>query len=183
MSASSCFRVALLAPALAIAASGLTACSGNTGSADLPSEANPLDSEESDVIYGLNQLRTGLGLQPVTNCYSLNVSAAAHSDDLRDNPSIAVAMPGSDGSTVTTRACKAGYTPACNGAVAMGEVVAAGYPSGNDTLAGWETDMTAGPIIKSAGFIVVGVGRSQGPSEYVWTMDLGGVTDPSCKMP
>jgi uncharacterized protein YkwD len=179
--ASSSFR-SLVAVAGVTLAPLLAACSGNTGAADTPSQANPLDPEESAVVARVNQMRTAANLPGVTVCYSLDVSASAHADDMRDN-ALPVGEPGSDGSTVNQRACTAGYKAACPPSTpAMAEVDASGYSTGDEAAAGWAADPTSGPILKNPALIVVGVGRSLGLAGYYWTMDLGGVDDPSCTM-
>jgi len=177
----SCFRTVLVVPLLALSSLALAAC-GSVSSAGDPSVANPLDSDESDAIFQLNTIRQGMSLPPVTNCYTLNISASEHSDDMRDNPSLPLGTAGSDGSTLQTRACKAGYTAACTGSPRMGEVVAFGYNTGADDVSGWSTDSNAGPIVLDPTMVVVGAGRSQGAMGYYYTLDFGSMNDPSCAM-
>ncbi len=168
--AAPCFRSALALPALLLSTLALAAC-GTVASAELPSEANPLDSDESEAVYQLNTIRMGMSLPPVKSCFTLNVSASAHSDDLRDNPELPLGIAGSDGSDVRTRACKDGYAAACSTTTSMGEVVARGYNTGADDVTGWSTDPTAEPIVLNPQLIAVGVGRSQGADGWYYTMD------------
>jgi uncharacterized protein YkwD len=158
----------------------LAACNGTTTAYGGPSQANPLDSEENDVLLQLNILRSQKGVSQVAVCFSLNVSASAHSDDMRDNMYLSDVSP-IDGSTVRTRACKAGYAAACPPAtIPMAELVAEGNGTGAMTLAQWATDTTAGPILTEAPFVEAGVGRSIGADNERWTLDLASVMDPSC---
>jgi uncharacterized protein YkwD len=156
----------------------LSACQGTTTAFGGPSQANPLDSEESSVIQSLNMLRMGKGLPQVAVCFSLNVSASAHSDDMRNKMYLSDVSP--DGSTVRTRGCMNGYTPACTGMIPMAELVAEGFGTGAETLSQWAADPTAGPILIEAPFVVAGCGRSIGADNERWTLDLASQQDASC---
>ncbi len=171
-----CFARAI---AVLVPLSLCAACGGNTSAVDAPSQANPLDAEESDVIYELNSLRTAAGVPVVTVCSSLNVSASAHSDDMRDNDYLSDTPPTNPASTVRTRACTAGYAPACTGTIPMAELVAEGYGTGAETVMQWQMDSTAGPILVEAPFVVAGVGRSQGATNQYWALDLAATADPA----
>lgn len=156
----------------------LVACTGNTTAVGGPSPTS-LDDQEKDAIAQLNLLRGQAGLSPVLAvCTSLNVSASTHSDDMRDRQYLSDMAP--DGSTVRTRACAAGYTPACSGSIPMAELVAEGYGTGAETVTQWSNDPTAGPITRQSGFLVVGIGRSIGTDNERWTLDLSSMTDASC---
>jgi uncharacterized protein YkwD len=182
MSLYSSFRCFRAAAVLALSF-GLAACGSSVAAADGPSQANPLDSEESALIVALNALRASQSppAPPVAVCFSLDVSAAAHSDDMRDNDYLAASPPGDPQSTVRTRACSAGYTPACSSDLAMAELVASGYGTGDDTLSGWESNATSDPLLLDPVFIVGGVGRSIGAATETWTLDLAAKADPSCQ--
>jgi uncharacterized protein YkwD len=165
--------ILLLVPLAAVA------CGGNTTSANLPSIANPLDAERGDAVHQLLALRAMAGVPPVTDCFSLNVSASAHSDDMRNQDYLSDVAP--DGSTVRTRACMAGYTAACGGAtIPMAEVVALGYATGTDTVNQWAADPKSGPILVNPALLWVGVGRAIGADAQRWTLDMSSVDDPSC---
>ncbi len=166
-------------PALLALSLGLAACSGSTTSANLPSIANPLDSDRDDVMAQLNVLRLAAGVPIANDCYTLNISASAHSDDMRDNNYLSDVAP--DGSTVRTRACSAGYEAACGAAtIPMAELVAQGFATGEDTVNQWAADMTSDPILINAQLTWVGVGRSIGATAQYWTLDMASVDDPSC---
>jgi uncharacterized protein YkwD len=168
-----------LAPLLLALPLALTACSGNTTASDLPSIANPLDTDRSDAMTQLNVLRQGAGVPLATNCFSLNVSASAHSDDMRDNDYLAETAP--DGSTVRTRSCSAGYEPGCVASTPMAELVAQGYATGEDTVNQWAADTTSSPILINPALVWVGVGRSIGATAQYWTLDMGATADSSCQ--
>jgi uncharacterized protein YkwD len=173
----SSFRAAVVALPL-----GLAACSGTTAASNGPSQANPLDGEESAAIVALNTLRAAQSppSPSVIACFALNFSASAHSDDMRDHGYLAESPPNDPQSTVRTRACSAGYTPACSANLAMGELVASGYGTGQDTINGWDGDMTSKPILLNPVFVVAGIGRSLGANIETWTLDLAAKPDPSC---
>jgi len=168
--------VGILSLALPLA---LVACSGSTSCPCPPTVPNPLDPESNAVVQALNIQRGMAGVSSVSVCKSLNVSAAGHSDDMRDNSYLNEISP-TDGSDVRTRACKAGYAAACGTTILMAEFVAEGNGTGATTFAQWATDPTAGPDLVKPGFTVVGVGRSVGAANEYWTLDLAAVVDPSC---
>jgi len=156
---------------------GLAGC-GDEGSPDGPSEANPLDSEEAALLSNLNELRGQSALGALSVCASLNVSAAAHSDDMRDEEF--VAGEGSDGSKARDRACDAGYAPACAGGIFM-EVVGSGGREGYIMLRNWQDDATTNQVMLDANLVVAGVGRTVTDDGARWTLDLGMESDPSCE--
>src|ERR1700733_9751565 len=131
----------------------LSGCA-STETMDLgPSQANPLSAEESAAFFEVNQVRAGAHVAPVTNCFSLNVSASAHADDMRDKDYLTEVAP--DGSTVQTRACSAGYEAGCSPDAAMAELVAMGVPTGEATVQQWVGSMTSDAILLNASLIVV----------------------------
>ena len=145
-----------------------------------PSSANPPDAEESALIAGLNKLRADAGIAtPMLVCVSLNASASAHADDMRDNGYLS--DTGQDSSTPRTRGCAAGYKPGCNNAsTAMAETVASGLVNGAETLPQWEKDDTTRALLINPALTVVGIGRSLQGDGPVWAMDLAAKDDPSC---
>jgi uncharacterized protein YkwD len=165
-------RAAVLVLPLALAA-----CNGSVAAGG-PSSPS-LDTEELAALAQINVLRGTAAVPLVTACTSLNVSASAHSDDMRDNGYLAEMSP-VDGSTVRTRACKAGYAPSCTGNIPMAELVAEGSGTGAATVAQWAMDGTAGPILVQKDLVLAGIGRSIGADNERWTLDLASVADPSC---
>jgi uncharacterized protein YkwD len=171
-------RMANLRPLVFVCASFVLGCSASV--TDLgPSQANPLDSQEASLLSAFQAFRTQMGLPNVSGCASLNVSASAHADDMRDKNYLSDMAP--DGSTVRTRACSAGYSPACSDAAAVAEAVASGNDVGTDVLMQWETDKTTLPVLSNASLVVVGIGRSEGDEDtHIWAMDLASTPDASC---
>jgi uncharacterized protein YkwD len=156
-------------------------CSGSTTPPPPEeSEANPLDSEEGTLLYELNEYRQSKGVAAAAGCVSLNVASSKHSDDMRDNDYLS--DKGEDGSTGRSRACEAGYQPACDG-VSMAELVGSGLEGGEATLGQWTADASTEAIILNAGLTVVGIGRSLWGTEQpaVWTVDLGASSHISCQ--
>jgi uncharacterized protein YkwD len=176
MTLASSFRAVSLALPLALAA-----CNGGTTVPNGPTQANPItvDPERVSAIQQLNTIRAMAGVSQVAVCSSLNVSASAHSDDMRDNGYLAEISP-ITGTNVSSRACAAAYAPACGSPPPMGELVAEGYFSGIETVTQWQMDPTSQPILVKPGMVVAGVGRSQGAQNVYWTLDLSSAMDPSC---
>jgi uncharacterized protein YkwD len=172
-------RMATLRPVVFLCASFVLGCSASI--TDLgPSQANPLDSEEASLFAALRSFRSEMGLPDVSDCVSLNVSASTHADDMRDKNYLSDQAP--DGSTVRTRACAAGYTPACGNTPSVAETVASGNDVGTDVLMQWETDPKTAAVLTNASLVVVGIGRSEGDQDtHVWAMDLASIPDASCQ--
>lgn len=161
-----------------IALAGVSGCDADIGVTG-PSPANPLDSEEQALADALNNHRTASGVPTLSICASLNVSASAHSDDMRDKDY--QSDVGLDGSTTMSRACAAGYAPGCSNA-AMAEVIASGSPDPAHTLSQWQGDATAAPILVNPSLTVMGVGRTfREDKSPIWTIDFGGEQDSSCQ--
>ncbi len=172
-------RRSFLAP-LALLVGLFAAGCGDVQSNPGPSEANPLDPEESALIAALNKLRAGAGITaPVQVCVALNVSAAAHADDMRDHAYLD--DNGQDGSTPRSRGCAAGYKPACDDKTTpMAEVVASGLVSGTDTLPQWEKEDVTKSLLLNPSLSVIGIGRALQGDVPVWAMDLASKDDASC---
>ena len=160
-----------------LAALTLTGCT-SVEYADKVSVANPLDAFESDLVVQLNALRSGAGVPVLKVCASLNVATSAHSDDMRDKNYLSDVAP--DKSTTPTRACDAGYEPACIGSAGMTEFIAKGHGEGTETLAQWKAEPESGVTLTKPEFVVVGVGRSLGADQPIWTLDMADHTDASC---
>jgi uncharacterized protein YkwD len=167
------FRHLLLLVSLALAA-----CSGNTAAAGGPSDP-ALDEDEQAAFQQINTLRQAAGVSQVAICTSLNVSAAAHADEMRDANYLAETSPVT-GSNVRTRACAAGYNAACGTNIPMGELVAQGNGAGVATADQWNSDTIAHPILVQPGFVVAGIARSFSANQVWWSLDLSSQTDPSC---
>jgi uncharacterized protein YkwD len=157
----------------------LAGCDGTTSCFCGPTQANPLDADSSAIVQDLNMTRSAAHVPTVTVCASLNVSAAAHSDQMRDDNYLAETSP-VDSSTVRTRACAAGYKAACSGSIPMAELVAEGNGTGDTTYAQWATDPMASSLLVTPSFVVVGVGHSIGATNEYWTLDFSSETEASC---
>lgn len=168
--------LAVILPALALAPWAV-GCS-TVEYADSVSQANPLDAVESDLVGRLNDMRTKAGVPVLKVCATLNQSASAHSDDMRDKGYLKDVGP--DGSTTVTRACEAGFSAACEGTLGMAELLAKGNASAAPTLEQWAADTGTQPVLVDAGFVTLGVGRSMGGETAIWTLDLAAADDPSC---
>jgi uncharacterized protein YkwD len=158
---------------LALGAGG---CSGTT--TDLAASiANPLDPIRIQLLADVNQVRSSMNLGTFTDCATLNVAASAHSDDMRDNDYLSDTAP--DGSTPRSRACSAGYTPACSTTTIMAELVAQGQPDAMTTVSQWTADPTADGLMLTPSLVVAGIGRSIHTSgTATWSLDLGSVACP-----
>jgi uncharacterized protein YkwD len=164
--------VALALPLASIGCGGSTECDcGMT-------PGNPLDAQENAIVQDLNLLRMKDMLPAVTVCKSLDNSAAGHSDDMRNNGYLSDVAP--SGSDVRSRACSAMYAVACGTTIPMGELVAEGNSSGDQTFQQWAADPMASPILTNPQFLVVGLGHSIGVDNQYWTLDLAADQDPSC---
>jgi uncharacterized protein YkwD len=153
---------------------------GAPGCHEPPTPANPLDAEETSFVAGLNTYRKKASAPPIAVCASLNVSASAHSDDMRDHSYLAEISP-IDMSNAHTRACKAGYAPACGASTStMSELVAVSVGTGQALLMQFTSDPSASHLLAETSFVVVGLGRSIGCDNDYWTIDLASMSDPSC---
>jgi len=148
--------------------------------ADGQSPQNPLDPEESLVVQKMNEIRASAGAPALKVCFSLNLSASVHSDDMREKGYLDDNAP--DGSDPVDRACNAGYKPACDNMVGMVELVAKGNAEGEPTFAQWNGDAGTRMLLQSPEFLVVGVGRAMSSEESaIWTVDMSTAEDPSCE--
>ncbi|HRI69767.1 MAG TPA: CAP domain-containing protein, partial [Polyangium sp.] len=139
---------------------------------------NPLDPFVTDVMTGLNDLRKCAGAPAVTVCASLHVATSAHGDDMRDKNYLSDVAPGK--STTPMRACGAGYMPGCTAAAELVEFIAKGHGEGTVTLDQWKMDPESSVMLTKPEFVVVGIGRSLGADQPIWTMDIADKNDASC---
>ena len=131
------------------------------------------------MVQAINDLRGMQGAQMLKDCATLNVSAAKHSDDMRDQGYLDDEAP--DGSTPRSRACAAGYQPACGDSTPIAELVASGIYEAEASLAQWtKTAETTGILIDGA-LAVIGVGRADYGESPVWTVDFGGAYEATCE--
>jgi len=162
-----------------VAAFAITGCT-TVEFADKVSPANPLDEFELELVDQLNALRAGAGVSTLKVCASLNVATSAHSDDMRDKNYLSDVSPDNK-STTPSRACAAGYQPGCSTAAAMIEFIAKGHGEGTTTLDQWKEDAASNVQLTAPEFVVVGVGRSLGADQPIWTLDIADKMDASCE--
>lgn len=157
-----------------------SACGESPVASNQPSSPD-LDAEESAALYEVDRLREGSGVPgALIVCKALSASASAHSDDMRDVGY--VAEEGADGSTPRERGCEAGYTPACETAASLTELIASGSGTGKDLVASWAADAGSRAALLDASMIVAGIGRAKnGEGEIWWTLDLASVDHASCE--
>lgn len=162
---------------VALTALGASGCGDDGPYA--PSAVYPLDAEESALVYDVNRLREEAGAAALTPCKALDGSASAHSDSMRDEAYLA--EQGSDGSGPRSRACAAGYAPACDMSATIAEVVATGAARGSFAISQWTGDATTKALLVNPVFTHVGVGRALGAPQVLWTLDLGSKDAESCR--
>ncbi|MCC6226965.1 MAG: CAP domain-containing protein [Microthrixaceae bacterium] len=116
----------------------------------------------------INAHRASSGLGALTACGTLRSAAIAHSNDQAAHNNMT--HSGSDGSTMVTRAERAGYS----GWMALGENVAYGYGSVESVMAGWMSSPGHRANILNAGYTHVGLGRATATNGTLyWTQDFG----------
>ena len=173
------FGAALSSITLAGLMVATAACSGNSSNeVDAgPSQANPLDAEESALLQQINDHRASNSITPVRQCATLNESASQHADDMRDKGYLDDA--GQDGSKPRERACDAGYKTGCD-QTAFAELVASGVEDASATLGQWTKATNTNDILLNPELGVAGIGRSLGGEVPYWAVDFGTLTEPSC---
>lgn len=150
---------------------------GGGGQCD-DSDGASLDEEEQRFLELLNQHRANNGARPVTACASLNRSAQAHSEDMRDQDYFA--HQGLDGSSPSSRACDACFG-SC-GSTGFGENIAAGNSSAEGTFDQWLNSSGHNANMLRDSYVVVGLGRATGGGAYgtYWTNVFATGSDASC---
>lgn len=123
-----------------------------------------------DVVRLTNAERQKAGCPSLTPVAELNRAAQAHSDDMAAHN--VMQHEGSDGSTMTTRAERSGYT----GWRGLAENVAAGYPTADAVVAGWMSSPGHRKNILNCQLTDIGVGYATNPNSTYgsfWTQDFG----------
>jgi len=170
----------MLQTTLLLACAALAMACTDVDYADGTSPQNPLDGEESAVVQKVNSLRATVNAPNLKVCFSLNVSASVHSDDMREKGYLDDNAP--DGTDARQRACNAGYKPACENTVGMVELVAKGNALGVETFTQWNKDAATSKLLQDSTFVVMGVGRAMSSeASAIWTLDMSTVDDPSCE--
>ncbi len=121
-----------------------------------------------EMLTRINAERSSVGAAPVRLCATLMTAAQRHSEDQASHSTMS--HTGSNGSTMTQRAEAAGYV----GWNAMGENVAAGYPSVAAVMGGWMGSSGHRANLLSTSYEHVGVGRAaSGSGALYWTQVFG----------
>ena len=134
-----------------------------------PAAAAPAPAAwEGQLLDRVNAERAANGAPALVLCAGLARSASAHSAD--KDARNTMSHTGGDGSTLSVRANRAGYT----GWTALGENVAFGYPDVGSVMAGWMGSPGHRANILNATYTHVGFGSvtSANGTPY-WTQDFG----------
>jgi len=120
------------------------------------------------MLASVNAQRAQAGVGALSLCGTLTTAAQRHSEDQAAHNSMT--HTGSDGSTLGTRAGRAGY----NGWTALGENVAYGYTGVDSVMTGWMNSSGHRANILSSTYTHVGFGRAtSGSGTEYWTQDFG----------
>ena len=123
---------------------------------------------EVEMLARINAERSAVGAAPLTPCGTLTWAAQGHSLDQAAHGTMT--HTGSDGSTLRTRAERAGYT----GWTALGENVAYGYPTVDAVMNGWMNSTGHRENLLNSSFTSVGLGQAAGSGGTpYWTQDFG----------
>jgi hypothetical protein len=120
------------------------------------------------VEAGINLIREGNGSPVLVHAAELTQAALRHSNDMAGN--IFVSHTGSDGSGVGQR-----LEDACYKWRAHGEIIAAGYETPGEVIAGWKKSSAHMNIILSEMFAEFGAGYAYNAigDDHYWTVDFG----------
>jgi uncharacterized protein YkwD len=125
-------------------------------------------ARDSAVETGINDIRDGNGLPVLAHAAELSQAALRQSNDMAENSF--VSHTGSDGSSVGER-----LEDACYQWLAYGEIIAMGYETPEDVIAGWMNSPAHEAAILSDLFSEFGAGYAYNPSgdDHYWTVDFG----------
>jgi len=124
------------------------------------------DDLENELVRLTNNTRQQAGCPDVRNNARLHSVARAHSTDMAKNNLFS--STGSDGSSYTDRAKKAGYKDP------LGENIAHGPTTAAEVLQVWLTNSTSRKRIVDCSATNIGVGVARGTDgSYYWTQDFG----------
>lgn len=161
---------------------GCTPGGGGSGGTSCTGNGNPthgLASVEEDLLDEVNAYRASRGRAPVSICWSLNVSAQDHANDMRNKGYFS--HVGTGGTEFWERACTAGYTNGCVPNTWMGEIIAGYDSTAQGVMNQWLNSPGHEFIMESANYIVAGIGHAcGGPFGHYWVMDFAGADEPSC---
>lgn len=122
----------------------------------------------SSMLASVNAERARVGAAPLSLCNALSRAAQAHSADQAATSNMT--HTGSDGSTLGTRADRAGY----RNWTTLGENVAYGYSNPTAVMTGWMNSPGHKANILNTSYTHVGFGRADsGSGVPYWTQDFG----------
>lgn len=120
------------------------------------------------MLDSINANRAANGAAPLVRCATLDWAAQLHSQDQADTSKMS--HTGSDGSSMSTRAVRAGYV----GWTALAENVAAGYGSVDAVMNGWMNSSGHRTNLLNPTYTHVGMGQAVSASGTpYWTQDFG----------
>lgn len=173
-------RIGTLATALllvfaTLAIGSAPAAVSSTQTVSAQAEATTLSAEEQEVVRLVNLERVRNGLWPLAVSPLLTASARGHNADMIANHFFS--HTGSDGSTPSLRAKRAGFAPYGWGDTFVGENIAAGYQTPADVVAAWMSSPGHRANILMPEYREIGVGFSRttpcNPYCTYWTQDFG----------
>lgn len=120
------------------------------------------------MLASVNAERARVGAPALALCGTLNNAAQAHSADQAATSNMT--HTGSDGSTLGTRADRAGY----RGWSTLGENVAYGYSTPDAVMVGWMNSPGHKANLLNASYTHLGLGKAtSGSGVPYWTQDFG----------
>jgi uncharacterized protein YkwD len=166
---------------IALIATGCNATSQNGSQSGGSSGGNPapgivtLDSEESAFVSFINAYRVQSGAPALTVSVTLTQASQWQSVDMATHNYLD--HTDSSGRDFSTRLGFFGYP---SDASAMGENVAAGNETAQDTFTQWQNSPPHNANMLDASYLALGVGRAYASSStygWYWTTDFGSVVD------
>ncbi len=156
-------RRGMIALLLTLSTLGTVACVPRT-----PAKPSDDGSWETQMLTRINAERARVGAPAMVVCGTLTAAAAAHSAD--QAASGRMSHTGSDGSTLTTRVTRAGYT----GWFEVAENVGSGNVGLDVIMDAWMNSPGHRENLLNPALDQVGVGRATSPSGITyWTQNFG----------
>lgn len=140
-----------------------------------PAAAAPAQQDwRVDMLRRINAERQKVGAPALCLNTKLNTAAQAHTADQARRRTMS--HTGGDGSSVGTRASRAGYRW-----TSVGENVARGYGNTAQVMRGWMTSPGHKANLLQRGYRHVGLGRLQGSGGPWWTQVFGTARGETCE--
>jgi len=131
-----------------------------------PAEAG-LAPWAADMLSQVNAQRSANGAAPLAPCAALARAAQSHTEDQAAHHTMT--HTGSDGSNISVRAARVGYT----GWSGLAENVAMGYPSVTAVMTGWMNSAGHRANLLNAAYNHIGLGLAYDGATPYWTQDFG----------